>query len=134
MLEEVTDLIQQPTALRGGFEAKYLRLPKEVLITVMKKHQRYFPVIDGQGQMLPYFIAVRNGGADYLDIVQAGNEGVLRARYADAAYFYRADMARPLDAFTPRLATLTFQENWLECWIRCSGYKVLRRRSPPCWA
>ena len=60
--------------------------------------------------MLPYFITVRNGPAEYLDVVQAGNEGVIRARYADADYFFRADTARPLDAFTPRLATLTFQE------------------------
>ncbi|OQA40066.1 MAG: Glycine--tRNA ligase beta subunit [Chloroflexi bacterium ADurb.Bin325] len=110
LLDEVTDLVEQPTALRGGFEADYLRLPKEVLITVMKKHQRYFPVVDAQSKMLPYFIAVRNGGQDHLDVVQAGNEGVLRARYADADYFFRADTARPLEAFTPRLSTLTFQE------------------------
>ncbi len=110
LLEEVTDLVEQPTALRGGFEADYLRLPKEVLITVMKKHQRYFPVVDAQGQMLPYFIAVRNGGTDHLEVVQAGNEGVLRARYADASYFFRADTARPLADFTSRLSTLTFQE------------------------
>jgi glycyl-tRNA synthetase len=110
LLDEVTDLVEQPTALRGGFDARYLKLPKEVLITVMRKHQRYFPVVDGQGKMLPYFIAVRNGPEEHLDVVQAGNEGVLRARYADASYFFRADTAKPLEAFTPRLATLTFQE------------------------
>jgi glycyl-tRNA synthetase len=110
LLEEVTDLVEQPTALRGGFGERYLKLPKEVLITVMRKHQRYFPVVDGQGKMLSYFVAVRNGPEEHLDVVQAGNEGVLRARYADANYFFRADTAKPLAAFTPRLATLTFQE------------------------
>ncbi len=138
LLDEVTDLVEQPTALRGDFAADYLRLPREVLITVMKKHQRYFPVVASkeketreQGeqvtgalsspialvspassspQLLPYFIAVRNGPSEHLDVVRAGNEGVLRARYADADYFFKADTARHLAEFTPRLATLTFQE------------------------
>ncbi len=110
LLDEVTDLVEQPTALRGNFAADYLRLPKEVLITVMKKHQRYFPVVDAAGKMLPHFIAVRNGPSDYLAVVQAGNEGVLLARYADADYFFRTDTGRKLADFTPRLATLTFQE------------------------
>jgi glycyl-tRNA synthetase len=110
LLDEVTDLVEQPTALRGSFAEEYLRLPKEVLVTVMKKHQRYFPVVREGGRMLPYFITVRNGPAEFLDSVREGNEGVIRARYADANYFFRADTARPLEAFTPRLATLTFQE------------------------
>ncbi|MCX7671331.1 MAG: glycine--tRNA ligase subunit beta, partial [Anaerolineae bacterium] len=131
LLDEVTDLVEQPTALRGGFSEEYLRLPQEVLITVMKKHQRYFPVVKQAADtspadpaqaagpaaypfssvaLLPYFITVRNGPAEFGDVVIAGNEGVIRARYADAAYFYRADTSRPLESFTPRLATLTFQE------------------------
>ena len=110
LLDEVTDLVEQPTAIRGNFAEEFLRLPKEVLITVMKKHQRYFPVVDAEGKLKPYFITVRNGGAEYAEVVQAGNEGVIRARYADAAYFYKADAAHKLEAFTPRLATLTFQE------------------------
>jgi glycyl-tRNA synthetase len=110
LLDEVTDLVEQPTALRGNFAAEYLRLPKEVLITVMKKHQRYFSVVNAEGGLMPHFIAVRNGGAEHLDVVRAGNEGVLRARYADADYFFKADTSRRLDEFTPRLATLTFQE------------------------
>ena len=126
-LDEVTDLVEQPTAIRGNFAEEFLRLPKDVLITVMKKHQRYFPVVGNketrkQGNkvdeplvslstgLLPYFITVRNGGAEHAEVVQAGNEGVIRARYADAAYFYKADAAHKLEAFTPRLATLTFQE------------------------
>ena len=110
LLDEVTDLVEQPTAIRGSFSEDYLRLPKEVLITVMKKHQRYFPVVDAAGKLMPYFITVRNGGAEYAEVVQAGNEGVIRARYADAEYFFKADTAHKLDHFTPRLATLTFQE------------------------
>ncbi len=110
LLDEVTDLVEQPTALRGSFAEEYLRLPKEVLITVMKKHQRYFPVVREGGRLLPYFITVRNGPAEFIDSVREGNEGVIRARYADADYFFRADTSRPLEAFTPRLATLTFQE------------------------
>ncbi len=132
LLDEVTDLVEQPTAIRGNFDAEYLRLPKDVLITVMKKHQRYFPVVRSDtvtqrhgdtasaipasprlpvaASLMPHFITVRNGGAEYAEVVQAGNEGVIRARYADAAYFYRADAGHKLEAFTPRLATLTFQE------------------------
>ncbi|MGQ9709917.1 MAG: glycine--tRNA ligase subunit beta [Anaerolineae bacterium] len=110
LLEEVTNLVEQPTAFLGHFEEEYLRLPTDVLIAVMKKHQRYFPVLDGDGRLLPHFVAVRNGGEEYLDVVRAGNEAVLRARFADANYFYREDTARPLESFLPRLATLTFQE------------------------
>ncbi|MCX7856010.1 MAG: glycine--tRNA ligase subunit beta, partial [Anaerolineae bacterium] len=110
LLEEVTHLVEQPTAFLGRFEEEYLRLPTEVLVAVMKKHQRYFPVLDGDGRLLPYFVAVRNGGEEYLDVVRRGNEEVLRARFADADYFYREDTARPLESFLPRLGTLTFQE------------------------
>ncbi len=108
LLEEVTNLVEQPTALLGNFESKYLALPRDVLITVMKKHQRYFPVL-GQAGMLPHFIAVRNGDARHLDIVQHGNEEVLRARFADAEYFFNQDRKHKLEEFLPRLSTLTFQ-------------------------
>jgi len=110
LLDEVTNLVERPTALRGAFDRAYLDLPREVLIAVMKKHQRYFPVEDGQERLLPYFIAVRNGDAEHLDTVIAGNEHVLRARFADAAYFFRADVAQALESYLPRLGTLTFQE------------------------
>ena len=112
LLEEVTNLVEQPTALLGSFDEKYLALPKDVLITVMKKHQRYFPIVHGRdpGRLLPHFVAVRNGNAAYLDVVTHGNEGVLRARYADAEYFYRHDTRKRLEAYLPRLGTLTFQE------------------------
>jgi len=110
LLEEVTHLVEQPTPLLGRFEETYLNLPAEVLIAVMKKHQRYFPVVDEEGQPLPFFIAVRNGGAEYLDVVREGNEEVIRARFADADFFYQEDTKQSLEDFLPRLETLTFQE------------------------
>ncbi|WP_322802119.1 glycine--tRNA ligase subunit beta [Thermoflexus sp.] len=110
LLAEVGNLVETPTVLRGRFDEEALRLPGEVLITVMRKHQRYFPILGPNGQLLPYFLAVRNGGRRGLDRVRQGNEAVLRARFADAAYFYEHDTRQPLEAFLPRLATLTFQE------------------------
>ncbi len=120
LLEEVTNLVEQPTALLGAFEPEYLAVPADVLITVMKKHQRYFPLTSDQAaasaeqqvtgkRLLPYFVAVRNGPADNLDIVRHGNEGVLRARFADAAYFVKHDVQKKLEDYLPRLGTLTFQ-------------------------
>ncbi|MBN1953739.1 MAG: glycine--tRNA ligase subunit beta [Anaerolineae bacterium] len=110
LLQEVTHLVEQPTAFLGRFDPQYLALPAAVLIAVMKKHQRYFPVYDPAGRLLPYFVAVRNGGPEHLDVVRQGNEEVIRARFADADYFYREDTRQPLQAFLPRLDTLTFQE------------------------
>ncbi|MGD1994172.1 MAG: glycine--tRNA ligase subunit beta, partial [Anaerolineae bacterium] len=110
LLEEVTHLVEQPTAFLGGFDQRYLALPSEVLIAVMKKHQRTFPVADDAGQLLPHFVAVRNGGEQHMDIVRLGNEEVIRARFADAEFFYQADTRQPLQDFLPRLDTLTFQE------------------------
>jgi len=77
LLDEVTNLVERPTALRGAFDRQYLDLPREVLVGVMRKHQRYFPVEDAQGRLLPYFIAVRNGDAGQLETVIEGNEHVL---------------------------------------------------------
>jgi glycyl-tRNA synthetase len=110
LLGEATNLVEQPTPLLGRFEEAYLRLPTDVLVAVMKKHQRCFPVVNEDGQLLPYFVAVRNGGDEHLDIVRHGNEEVIRARFADADFFYREDTKKPLEGFLPRLATLTFQE------------------------
>jgi glycyl-tRNA synthetase len=108
LLSEVANLVEAPTVFRGTFEPEHLRLPPEVLAAVMKKHQRYFPVTRG-GELLPYFLGVRNGGRDGLETVVRGNEHVLRARYADAAYFVRRDLERPLEAHLPGLSRLTFQ-------------------------
>jgi glycyl-tRNA synthetase len=108
LLDEVTNLVEAPTALIGSFDASHLNLPREVLVSVMKIHQRYFPV-ERDGQLLPCFIPVRNGGREGLDLVCEGNEHVIRARFADAAYFVREDRKQPLQSYLPRLNTLTFQ-------------------------
>jgi glycyl-tRNA synthetase len=111
LLDEVTNLVERPTAVLGRFEPEYLALPQDVLITVMKKHQRYFPVVQpDSGQLMPYFVAVRNGDRYNLDVVREGNEDVIRARFADAKFFYENDTRQPLASFLPRLDTLTFQE------------------------
>jgi glycyl-tRNA synthetase len=111
LLDEVANLVERPTALLGRFEAAYLSLPPEVLVTAMKKHQLYFPVVqDAESELLPYFVAVRNGDDLHLDVVREGNEEVLRARFADAKFFYENDLRKPLESFLPRLDTLTFQE------------------------
>ncbi len=112
LLSEVANLIEQPTLLRGRFEERYLDLPPEVLVAVMKKHQRYFPVYQADGQnLLPYFITVRNGNAQHLDLVRSGNEHVIRARFADAEFFYAKDTIKKFDEYLADLETLTFQSD-----------------------
>ncbi len=110
LLEEVTGLVECPTAFLGKFDASYLEvLPPEVLISVMRKHQRYFVVVDEQDNLMPYFIGVRNGDNNHLDIVADGNEQVILARFADARFFVEKDLKKPLIDFVPELKTLTFQ-------------------------
>jgi glycyl-tRNA synthetase len=111
LLDEVTGLVEQPTPFLGRFDEAHLEIPAPVLVTVMKKHQRYFPVLSRKDDsLLPYFLGVRNGGSEHLDIVQAGNEGVVVARYADASFFLKADTGKTLEDFLSRLGTLTFQQ------------------------
>ncbi len=110
LLAEVTNLVEKPTAFRGSFDDEFLELPREVLISVMKKHQRYFP-IEKKGALLPYFISVRNGGEAHLNTVTVGNENVIRARFADAAYFVKKDLTVPLESYLPKLSTLTFESS-----------------------
>ncbi|MFN2247293.1 MAG: glycine--tRNA ligase subunit beta, partial [Candidatus Promineifilaceae bacterium] len=109
LLGEVTNLVEYPTPLLGEFEKRFLSLPEEVLVAVMRKHQRYFPVYGNNGRLLPYFIAVRNGDGEHLDIVREGNEHVIRARFADAEFFYTNDVKKKLADFLPELDKLTFQ-------------------------
>lgn len=111
LLEEIIHLLEYPTALCGSFEPEFLQLPDEVIITPMKEHQRYFPVRDRQGKLMNKFITVRNGTADYIEIVREGNEKVLRARLADARFFYEEDQKQPLSGYLPRLDKIVFQEN-----------------------
>ena len=107
LLDEVTNLIEMPTAVMGGFNEEFLQLPKDVLISVMKKHQRYFPV-EKSGKLLPHFIAIRNGDDIGIDIVRQGNEHVLGARFADANFFVREDVKHPLEYYRSQLSGLTF--------------------------
>jgi glycyl-tRNA synthetase len=113
LLAEVGNLVEAPAVLRGSFDPQHLNLPKEVLISVMKKHQRYFPIVAAagktEGQLLPYFIATPNGERSSMALITHGNEHVIRARFADAAYFVRDDLKKPLEAYLPKLDTLTFQ-------------------------
>lgn len=118
LLAEVTNLVEAPGALRGTFDPSHLELPREVLISVMKKHQRYFPV-EKEGTLLPYFIAVANAPCEgrpaerdtlqHMELVVEGNQHVIRARFADAAFFVHEDLKKPLGEYIPELSNLIFQ-------------------------
>lgn len=110
LLEEVNYLVEWPTALCGKFEEKFLALPKECIITPMREHQRYFPVLDEDGNLLNKFITVRNGGSEHIDIVTHGNERVLRARLSDAEFFFNEDRKQKLEDRLEKLKTVSFQE------------------------
>lgn len=110
LLEEVIFLVEYPTSLCGRFEDKYLSLPPEAIITPMREHQRYFPVFGKDGKLLPVFITIRNGGADYIDIVRHGNERVLRARLDDARFFFEEDQKIKLVDRVEKLKTIVFQD------------------------
>ncbi|TDA70198.1 MAG: glycine--tRNA ligase subunit beta [Clostridia bacterium] len=110
LLEEVVNLTEYPTAFLGRFAPEYLQQPEEVILTAMRGHQRYFSVRDGGGRLLPVFCGVRNGPAEGMDTVRAGNERVLAARLADTAFFYREDLAEPLPARVEKLKDVIFQE------------------------
>ncbi len=128
LLAEVANLVEMPTPLLGSFEKESLALPEDVLISVMKKHQRYFPIrsvgakraaAPGRGAnsatsqaqpLLPNFVIVRNGDEEGIDLVRQGNEHVVRARFADANFFVREDLKHKLEDFRPRLGTLIFQK------------------------
>ncbi len=109
LLSEVTYIVEYPTPLMGSFDEEFLALPTEAVITPMKEHQRYFPVVDGKGKLLPHFVTVRNGGSDYIDEVRKGNERVLRARLKDADFFYREDKKFPLEHYVDKLKNVLFQ-------------------------
>jgi glycyl-tRNA synthetase beta chain len=110
LLEETVQLVEWPAAFAGRFAEEFLALPREVLITVMQHHQKYFAVEDASGRVLPAFVAVRNGGASGLRTVREGNEWVLRARLADARFFFEEDRKRPLAARVGDLEELVFHE------------------------
>lgn len=110
LLEEINYLVEWPTALCGGFEESYLALPDAAIITPMKDHQRYFPLVGQDGKLLPMFLTVRNGSDHSIEIVQAGNERVLRARLDDAKFFFNEDRKKPLIDRQDGLTKIVFQE------------------------
>lgn len=110
LLEEINYLVEWPTALCGGFEESYLALPDAAIITPMKDHQRYFPLVDQDGKLLPMFLTVRNGSDHSIEVVQAGNERVLRARLDDAKFFFNEDRKKPLIDRQNGLTKIVFQE------------------------
>jgi glycyl-tRNA synthetase beta chain len=110
LLTEVSFLVEWPTCLWGAFDAKYLTLPEPVIVTVMRGHQRYFPVENGDGRLLPYFITVRNGTDEGIEIVRAGNEKVIVPRLADAEFYLNEDLKHSLDDRAASLARVTFME------------------------
>ncbi|MBI3002740.1 MAG: glycine--tRNA ligase subunit beta [candidate division NC10 bacterium] len=110
LVESVTHLVEFPNVVCGGFEREFLELPREVIITPMRKHQRYFPVVDEAGNLLPHFVAIANTRARDMGAIQAGNERVLRARLTDAAFYYKEDRKRPLPERVTALKQVIFQE------------------------
>ena len=110
LLDEVTNLVEHPYAIVGNFSEDFLEVPQEVLIISMKVHQRYFPILDKKGKLLPKFIVIRNG-IDFSQNVKEGNEKVLSARLADARFFYQEDLKIPLDQNVEKLKTVVFQKD-----------------------
>lgn len=123
LLEEVLFLVETPTVLYGTFDASFLHIPQEVLITSMREHQRYFPVLDKQGQLLPFFVTVRNGDSRSLDVIARGNEKVLRARLSDAKFFYEEDQKLQIKDALSKLESIVFHEE-----LGTIGDKVRRIR------
>lgn len=110
LLTTVVNLNEAPSVVRGGFEERFLALPKEILVTVMREHQKYFSVLDSSGELLPVFLAVVNLESDPEGIIRTGHERVLRARLADAAFFWDTDRKTSLQDRAPALRNVLFQE------------------------
>src|SRR5699024_1458373 len=110
LLNEVRNLVELPTVFLGSYDERYLKLPKEVLITSMKEHQRYFPVTEDAGALLAYFVGVRNGDEHALETVIKGNEKVLHARLSDAKFFSEEDQKQTRDVYQEKLTKVVFQE------------------------
>ena len=133
LLEEVANLVEAPTVVCGEFSTEFLRLPIDLLVKTMRKHQRYFPVYSPDaGQLMNRFITVANGDVD-VDVVRRGNEDVLRARFEDASFFYDEDLKSPLESFLPALKGTMFHNELGRCSTSRPGrwgwWHPLRR----CW-
>ena len=109
-LTEVINLTEFPTVLVGSFDEEFLRVPEEIIVDAMLMHQRYFPLYDGAGGLTNRFIVVTNGNPDCASTIIDGNERVVRARLADAKFFYEEDLKQPLEAYVDRLDEVVFQE------------------------
>lgn len=109
LLDEVTSLVEYPTPIIGSFDKKFLDVPQEALISAMQGHQKYFPVIDNTGKLMPYFITVSNIDSPQPELIRAGNERVIRPRFADAMFFWEQDKAQSLESRLESLKTVTFQ-------------------------
>lgn len=109
LVDEVANLIEYPAVVIGRFDKKFLELSKEILITAMREHQRYFAVTGKDGRLLPCFVAVNNTLARDMDLVARGHERVLRARLEDARFFYQADRKIPVDDMAEKLKSVLFQ-------------------------
>ncbi len=121
LLDEVTYLVEYPTAIVGAFEREFLNLPREVVINAMEEHQRYFPIVDERGDLMPYFACVSNTRTQDMETVKRGNERVLKARLSDAKFFFREDTKEPLDRKVEALKGVIFQAQ-----LGTSYEKVLR--------
>lgn len=124
LLEEVLFLVETPTVLTGSFDPSFLEIPQEVLITSMREHQRYFPVLDSEGRLQPHFVTVRNGDSLSLDVVSRGNEKVLRARLSDAKFFYEEDKKLVITDALAKLQNIVYHEE-----LGTVAHKVSRTRS-----
>jgi glycyl-tRNA synthetase beta chain len=128
LLTEVNFLVEYPVALCGTFDRKFLSLPPEVLIHSMKEHQRYFPVSDDRGRLLPYFICISNIDPKSREVVVKGNEKVLRARLSDAAFFFEDDLKIPLETRVEQLKKVVFQAK-----LGTSYEKMMRFKQLALW-
>ena len=128
LMDLVTYLNEFPTAILGGFDPAYLELPEEILITVMRDHQKYFALERKDGSLAPHFLAVINLDKDRAGLIRAGHERVLRARFADARFFWETDQKCRLADYLPKLAAVTYQAK-----LGSYGDKVERVRTLARW-
>jgi len=125
LLEEVTFLVEYPVALRGNFDRKFLTLPQDVLVHSMKEHQRYFPVVNGGGTLLPHFVCISNILPRDQKVVIRGNEKVLKARLSDAEYFFKNDLSVPLEKRVEELKKVVFQAKLGTSYEKMSRFRQL---------
>jgi glycyl-tRNA synthetase beta chain len=125
LLEQVTYLVEYPSAVHGTFSREFLKVPKEVLITSMRSHQRYFSIVDNQGHLMPGFITINNTLTDDPTVVVRGNERVLRARLSDARFFFEEDQKTPLDARVEELKKVVYQQKLGTSFEKMERFKAL---------